>query len=344
MKQYKDLNKSFEKLGLEYGASLDDIKKTYHKLAKLYHPDKIKSSKDKKNAEERFIEIKEAYDILVEYYGNDKINQGETYNEFNNDFSEFFSSNNDEDELYTQNNNKSSKRTRENIVSDFETYIKKNKISKYDVFMSIYNNKPIYKDKLGYQVSEMMFKDNIYRSHVKTTPEYLKFTKNISLLKKLDVDVILYYDSVIYENKEINFDLNYEYKNICSLCQGWGCRKCNDGIVIKKKKLKVKIPKVNDGKTFMIKDKGNVSPWKNGDIKIKLKPIKNLKNNKHTDFYYKQLSKSRNTMDMIKTATENVSDSLIATFNFLKDHKIHTIYILAIVVLIIIIILLACLL
>jgi curved DNA-binding protein CbpA len=48
-------------LGLPENASLSDVRKQYRKLVMQYHPDRNKSP----NAEERFIEIKEAYEILT---------------------------------------------------------------------------------------------------------------------------------------------------------------------------------------------------------------------------------------------------------------------------------------
>ncbi len=56
--EYKDYYKS---LGVERGASADDIRKAFRKLARLYHPD---VAKNKKEAEERFKEINEAYEVL----------------------------------------------------------------------------------------------------------------------------------------------------------------------------------------------------------------------------------------------------------------------------------------
>ena len=51
----------YEVLGLEKGASDDDIKKSYRKLAKQYHPDLHPGDKD---CEEKFKEIGEAYEVL----------------------------------------------------------------------------------------------------------------------------------------------------------------------------------------------------------------------------------------------------------------------------------------
>ncbi|MCJ2541056.1 MAG: DnaJ domain-containing protein, partial [Candidatus Thermoplasmatota archaeon] len=51
-------------LGAEKAASKDDIKKAYRKLAKKYHPDANKD--DPKSAEERFKELSEAYEVLMD--------------------------------------------------------------------------------------------------------------------------------------------------------------------------------------------------------------------------------------------------------------------------------------
>ena len=51
----------YDVLGIPKGASKDDIKKAYRKLALKYHPDKTKGDKA---SEEKFKEASEAYHIL----------------------------------------------------------------------------------------------------------------------------------------------------------------------------------------------------------------------------------------------------------------------------------------
>ena len=54
----------YEVLGVPKGASEDDIKKAYRQLARQYHPDVTKE--DAKVAEEKFKEMSEAYEVLVD--------------------------------------------------------------------------------------------------------------------------------------------------------------------------------------------------------------------------------------------------------------------------------------
>jgi molecular chaperone DnaJ len=54
----------YEVLGVEKAASKDEIKKAYRKLAKKHHPDVNKD--DKETAEERFKELSEAYEVLID--------------------------------------------------------------------------------------------------------------------------------------------------------------------------------------------------------------------------------------------------------------------------------------
>ncbi len=56
--EYKDY---YKVLGVERKSTADQIKKAYRKLAVKYHPDK---NPDNKQAEDRFKEISEAYEVL----------------------------------------------------------------------------------------------------------------------------------------------------------------------------------------------------------------------------------------------------------------------------------------
>ena len=53
----------YEVLGVQKNASEDDIKKAYRRLAMKHHPDR---NPDNKNAEAKFKEAKEAYEVLTD--------------------------------------------------------------------------------------------------------------------------------------------------------------------------------------------------------------------------------------------------------------------------------------
>ena len=84
------MNKDYYKiLGVEKNASEDDIKKAYKKLAMKWHPDRHvnDSEKEKKEAEEKFKEIAEAYDVL-----SDKEKRAQYDNPPRNNWESFFDS------------------------------------------------------------------------------------------------------------------------------------------------------------------------------------------------------------------------------------------------------------
>ena len=55
----------YEVLGLSKNASADDVKKAYRNLALKYHPDRVPAEK-KKESEEKFKEVSEAYEVLID--------------------------------------------------------------------------------------------------------------------------------------------------------------------------------------------------------------------------------------------------------------------------------------
>ncbi len=54
----------YEILGLQETASMEDVKKRFHELAKQFHPDTCKDKKEKNEKESKFAEITQAYNNI----------------------------------------------------------------------------------------------------------------------------------------------------------------------------------------------------------------------------------------------------------------------------------------
>ena len=73
----------YEVLGIKPGATPDEIKSAYRKLIKQYHPDKFIDNPLKNLAEEKMIEINQAYDTLAKNSGNNNYNSNSSSNSSN---------------------------------------------------------------------------------------------------------------------------------------------------------------------------------------------------------------------------------------------------------------------
>ena len=66
-------------LGVNPGASEDEIKKAYRKLSRMYHPDANINNPNKEQAEEKFKEVQVAYETIIEERANGPKTQSSSY-------------------------------------------------------------------------------------------------------------------------------------------------------------------------------------------------------------------------------------------------------------------------
>lgn len=64
MSDYLDINHAYEVLGLNPGASQEQVKQAYRQLVKIWHPDRFFNPEDKQEAESKIKEINLAYKKL----------------------------------------------------------------------------------------------------------------------------------------------------------------------------------------------------------------------------------------------------------------------------------------
>lgn len=88
----------YEVLEIKRGASKDEIKAAYRRLAKKYHPDMHTNNPLKDLAQEKFIEVQQAYDQLMD---NNSSSNTYTYgNSTSSDYSSYNSSSNSSNSSY----------------------------------------------------------------------------------------------------------------------------------------------------------------------------------------------------------------------------------------------------
>lgn len=61
---HPNINDAYSILGLKQGASQEDVKQAYRKLAKIWHPDRFPNQQQKQEAEEKIKIINLAYEQL----------------------------------------------------------------------------------------------------------------------------------------------------------------------------------------------------------------------------------------------------------------------------------------
>ncbi|MCD6583526.1 MAG: J domain-containing protein [Candidatus Omnitrophica bacterium] len=63
--KFEELNRARKILGLDEEATLYEVRNNYYELSKKFHPDRCKGNK--KECEEKFKEITQAYNLIMEY-------------------------------------------------------------------------------------------------------------------------------------------------------------------------------------------------------------------------------------------------------------------------------------
>jgi WD40 repeat protein len=132
-----NIDRYYEILGLQPGVSEAEVKQAYRKLAKQWHPDRFASDPQlKKQAEEKFKLINEAYEQLREYLpGFQKQTVQTKYYTSNQDYAEFY---------YQQGVQEAEKENYHEAIQNFSYAIKLN-----IYYVEAYQYRGFIRDKLG---------------------------------------------------------------------------------------------------------------------------------------------------------------------------------------------------
>lgn len=241
-------------LGVPRNATKEDIKKAYRELVKKYHPDL--NPNNKKEAEEKFKEISEAYEVLMDdekrarydQYGEEGLNFQGGF-----DWSQFHHFNDIEDlfgDLFSQFGfGRNVRRTGEDIYLEVPIDVR-----------TIANSKKI---ELRYQRKDKCEACNGTGSR----------TKRRITCKRCN--------GTGYIRKTVNQGF-FVFSNTqpCNVCGGVGtvpeetCRACNGtGVTVKNEKIEVNIPDgLNEDEIFVLRNRGNYDPVGGyGDLRLKFR-------------------------------------------------------------------------
>lgn len=246
-------------LGLSKNATKDEIKKAYRKLAFKYHPDR---NQGKKEFEDKFKQIVEAYSVLI----NSKNNFTNTYKEYEPVY---------ETEIIKNKNFNNFREHSKNFgtsVSNYYTPISYSHIRNFDG-----DNLKINVD-LG--INEFGKVKNIKL-------EKFILCKNCNGQGSINNSAY-----VICENC-FGTGQGKSYKEPCNFCKGDGvkikkpCESCNgDGRILKEVFEKIRLPKnYNIGDKFIYKNLGDVGIRNKNTGNLVLEVSSIIKNKKQFDIY-----------------------------------------------------------
>ncbi len=248
-------------LGISKDASLIDIKKSYKRLAIKYHPDRNKGSK---YCEERFKEIKEAYEILsdnnkrsmYDQYGHTAFNNSDSYDD--SVFTSSFTSSGDFSDIFGD------------VFGDiFGNKKNKNKSSVHNKGTDVNCDILLNLEDVIYGVSKNISINVIQKcSLCNGTGCRTGYNRKICHLCKGSGNLKTKQGFFTVQQTCPNCNGEcYIIDNPCYICKGEGVEKCTKNII-------VKIPAgVNDGDKVRLAGKGNLGSYgKNpGDLYINIK-------------------------------------------------------------------------
>ncbi len=334
----------FDVLGVDEDANLESIKLTYKKLVKQYHPDKYQDQTKKKEAEKQFKIIKKAYDALMEEFETKDCNESIDKVLANEDFISFFTNHNINKTKTWEKANKDED-AYEEAYKFIENQIKKFKIDWLYVFECIRKNKMfIHWEASDIQLKRILLKETMFRKKIINSPLYICFIENRKLFLNPNIKLNIFINPS-FLGKKVEQKINYTCPKICKNCFGFGCTKCNNGIIFEQITKNLKFTNIENNDLFEIKNSGFQNKLCKGSLIIKFifdskqqEPLLVKQKNIGSDL-------KNNLLDEKFLELKILAMKQIQFFlNFIKQHKIHVIYSSIIILLIIIIILLACLL